>query len=421
VDSGNIIVRSCLLRIDPSLVTWQPRSRHAGEGLRPSSVVRRRHSGASPAGSEYRRRADELDRSCKLPDDLVAALPEGAAVRRRLAARRPGARKSPPSLLQVMEDRQAGCPATLGGLCHDGGCAQTVFPSCLAAGGWQTIAFASGGRPRHWLRRRRAAVAVECGYRVKPETSFASGGHNATVAWRALRPNMGPTAPPRTDAAGPPESPLNGAVSHILGAIDTGVERCSACAVTGSDSFVWPTCFFLPACYSFDPGRTCRLARGAGLFYLYPPNSFWAAPSPASRRDRPHHVERADRSPPPRRRRAGRAFRRANVAAIQSLIARSEAVARVVPAVPALLLRKEAGAPPSGRGRSRPAASTIKACASHTIRMPQPWSTKCYDGRRAHRCIRVARRAPFPHIHSVTQLCRPRIAFRAGRPSSCWA
>jgi indole-3-acetate monooxygenase len=142
--------------------------------------------------------ADEIERSCRLPDDLVAALHEARLFRLLLPAAFGGEEVEPLVFLQVMEEIAKADASTAWCLCQTAVC--TVFSVLLAPEVGTEIFHDPAAVLAMGHGADARAVAVEGGYRVTGNWSFGSGGHNATWLGEpcggltALRAPMPPAA-----------------------------------------------------------------------------------------------------------------------------------------------------------------------------------------------------------------------------------
>lgn len=340
--------------------------------------------------------ADEIERSCRLPDDLVAALHEARLFRLLLPAAFGGEEVEPLVFLQVMEEIAKADASTAWCLCQTAVC--TVFSVLLDPEVGAEIFHDRGAVLAMGHGADSRAVAVEGGYRVTGNWSFASGGHNATWLGAPCAEYRADGAP-RTDAAGRPSART--VLFRASMAPLTRVWNVLGLRGTGSDAY-GVSDLFVPARHSFDPGALAELP-GRRPLYLYPPNSFWGGgfASIALGIARSMLDALTDLATQKTPRGASRPM--ANVAAIQSLIARSEAAL-----TSSRLFLHDAFA------RSWRAALAgevdlaqriaIRLAASHTIQQAKAVVDECYD---AAGTTAVFASQPFERrfrdMHSVTQ------------------
>jgi alkylation response protein AidB-like acyl-CoA dehydrogenase len=262
--------------------------------------------------------ADEIERIGRLPAELVAALHEARLFRLLLPAALGGEEVEPAAFLQVMEEIAKADASTAWCLCQTAVC--TMFSVLLApeighemfADPKSVLAMGYGADAR--------AVAVEGGYRVTGNWSFTSGGHHATWLGAPCIEHDAQGAP-RRDADGKPIART--VVFRAAVAPLQPVWNVLGLRGTGSDAY-GVTNLFVPARYSFNPADLATLA-GRRPLYLYPPNSFWGGGFAAialgiARSMLDALIDLATQKTP-----RAMVSPMANVPAVQSLIARSEA------------------------------------------------------------------------------------------------
>jgi alkylation response protein AidB-like acyl-CoA dehydrogenase len=340
--------------------------------------------------------ADEIERSCRLPDDLVAALHEARLFRLLLPAAFGGEEVEPLVFLQVMEEIAKADASTAWCLCQTAVC--TVFSVLLAPEVGNEIFRDPAAVLAMGYGADARAVAVEGGWRVTGNWSFASGGHNATWLGGPCA-EYGADGAPRTDATGRPSART--VLFPASAAPLTRVWNVLGLRGTGSDAYGVAD-LFVPARYAFDPGALAALP-GRRPLYLYPPNSFWGGGFASialgiARSTLDALTDLATQKTP-----RGASRPMANVAAIQSLIARSEAALASSRLYLHDAFEKSWRAALAGEV-DLAQRITIRLAASHTIQQAKTVVDECYDAAGA---TAVFASQPFERrfrdIHSVTQ------------------
>jgi indole-3-acetate monooxygenase len=340
--------------------------------------------------------ADEIERNAKLPAELVAALHEARLFRLLLPAVLGGEEVEPVVFLQVMEEVAKADASTAWCLCQTAVC--TMFSVLLAPETGNEI-FAD---PRAVLAMGYGAdaraVVVDGGYRVTGNWSFASGGHHATwLGAPCMEHDADGTS--RRDADGKPiartvifpasVAPLK-PVWNVLGLKGTGSDAYSVSNL------------FVPARHSFNPADLATLA-GRRPLYHYPPNSLWGGGFAAialgiARSMLDALVDLATQKTP-----RGVAGPMADVPAVQSLIARSEAKLQSSRMFVFDAFEKSWRCALAGEVNLAQRIA-IRLAASHAIGQAKSVIDECYDAAGA---TAVFASQPFERrfrdMHSVTQ------------------
>jgi alkylation response protein AidB-like acyl-CoA dehydrogenase len=213
--------------------------------------------------------APQADRDRRLPDELMAALHEAGLFRLLLPRAYGGAEVDPMTFLGVIEEIAKVDASTAWCLGQNGICALT------AASLEPEVAREIFDDPRAILAwgpgPGARAVAVEGGYRVTGNWSFASGGRHATWigAYCAI---VGPDGKPiRTEDGGPLSRTM---LFPAAAAPMTDIWNVIGLRGTGSDAYA-VTDLFVPHKYSFardDPSER----RLPGRLYCFPTNALFS-------------------------------------------------------------------------------------------------------------------------------------------------